>query len=270
MDDLRWVLLAIGIAFVVAIYFWSRARKSNSEFSSYQYTDETPSFSATENNDGWVDGVGPVRVVKSFDDDELDSFKIDDDSSVAENFQAKETKISTTTPSESVESKNLEPKVLESETTEPESVEPETAEPEAKDEEKQPVDDVIVLYLVAPRGEELKGEQILSSTFATQLEYGDMNIFHRKDANNKTLFSLTNMMEPGWFEIDKMHEMKTRGISLFVQLSLCDDPVKVLDDMLVCAHTLSSMLNAQLCDQNRQLLNESYTAALREKAKGFA
>ena len=245
MDDLRWVLLAIGVTFVVAIYFWSRARKNNSEFSSYQYTDETPSFSATDDNDEWVDGVGPVRVVKRFDDDELDSFKIDKDSFAAETFQKNETKITATVPSDD-------------------------AEPESENKEKQSVDDVIVLYLVAARGEELKGEQILSSTFATQLEYGDMKIFHRKDANNKTIFSMTNMMEPGWFDFDNMHEMKTRGISLFVQLGLCDDPVKALDDMLVCAHNLSTMLNAQLCDQSRQLLSESYSHALREKAKGFA
>ncbi len=249
MDDLRWVLLAIGIAFIVAIYFWSRARKNNSEFSSYQYTDDTPSFSATDDNDGWVDGVGPVRVVKSFDDEELDSFKIDEAPFESENLQEDETKITAETP--------------------PESIDAENTEPESKSSEKQSVDDVVVLYLVAPHGEALKGEQILSSTFATQLEYGDMKIFHRKDANNKIVFSMTNMMEPGWFDFDKMHEMKTRGISLFVQLSLCDDPVKALDDMLACAHTLSGMLTAQLCDQNRQLLNESYTNALREKAKGF-
>jgi cell division protein ZipA len=266
MDDFRWILLAIGIAFVIAIYLWSRSRKNNTEFSSYQHTNDAPSFSATEDNNEWVDGVGPVRVVKSFDADEMDSFNAGDSAPAQPQptLQKEDVKpvvvnqAQTSAPVENTQEQVVEKK------PEPEQPRSETNEPE-----KPSVDDVVVLYLVAAHGTELKGEQILSATYATQLQYGDMKIFHRKDANDKTLFSMTNMMEPGWFEFDKMHEMKTRGISLFVQLSLCSDPVKTLDDMLVCAHTLSSMLSAQLCDQNRQKLNESFTTALREKAKRF-
>ena len=97
-----------------------------------------------------------------------------------------------------------------------------------------------------------------------------MNIFHRKDANGKIIFSMSNMMEPGSFNIHEMNDMTTRGMSLFIQLSLCDDPVQALDDMLICSHSLSKLLNTQICDQHRQLLNEAFTKSLREKAKGFA
>ena len=81
---------------------------------------------------------------------------------------------------------------------------------------------------------------------------------------------MANIMEPGWFEFDKMHELKTRGVSLFAQLSLTDNPVKTLDDMLVCAHSLATMLNAKLCDAERNLLNETVAKSMREKAKYFA
>jgi len=257
MEELRWILLGVGIVIVIVVYFWGRTRKREADYSSYVDNEAVPSFSATEeSDDGWRDGVGPVRIVQSFDDEEIDSFNID------ESLQADDPEV----VDDSYDNNN-DASVVEVD------IEP---TPQVKDEtitEEKPeisVDDVVALYLVAQRGSELKGEQILSATFATQLEHGQMNIFHRKDANGKTLFSMTNMMEPGSFDIDRMHEMTTRGIGLFIQLSLCDDPVKALDDMLICAHSLASMLNAQLCDQNRQLLNESFTKALREKAKGFA
>ena len=130
-------------------------------------------------------------------------------------------------------------------------------------------DDVIVLYIVADRGEELKGEKILGASIATQLEFGDMNIFHRLDGNHKILFSMANMMEPGTFDYENMNELKTRGVSLFIQLSLCDDAVEALDEMLICAHALASMLNARMCDAERCLLNETVVRALREKARYY-
>jgi len=263
MEELRWILLGVGIAIVVSVYFWGRSKKREANYSSNAVNDEVSSFSATdEADDDWRDGVGPVRVVQSFNNDEIDSFNIDesvDDETVANNLSDTDNTSVTDATADQTSPSSNENEVIKEEVIAEEELEPKPA-----------VNDVVALYLVAQRGSELKGEQILSSTFATQLEYGQMNIFHRKDSNEKIIFSLSNMMEPGSFDIDHMHEMTTRGVSLFIQLSLCDDPVKALDDMLICAHSLGSMLNAQLCDQNRQLLNETYTKALREKAKGFA
>lgn len=256
MEELRWILLGVGIAIIVGVYFWGRSKKREADYSSYVVNEEVPSFSAADETDnGWHEGVGPVRVVKSFNDDEIDSFNIDEPAATAEMLDgSNENNIESDLPA-SADSALLKEKIIEK---------------EIKEEKLEPVvDDVVALYLVAQRGSELKGEQVLSSTYATQLEHDPMNIFHRKDAAGEILFSMSNMMEPGSFNIDQMHEMTTRGVSLFIQLGLCKDPVKALDDMLICAHSLASMLNAQLCDQNRQLLNEVYTKALREKAKSF-
>jgi len=262
MEELRWILLGVGIIIVAGVYFWGRAKKREKNDSFYVANEEVPSFSATDENDEkWSDGVGPVRVVQSFNNDEMDTFNIDestDDSAITDNLSDTNDSVPVTDDAADQESLSSD----EDEVIKDEVIVEEKSEPA--------VNDVVALYLVAQRENELKGEQVLSSTFATQLEYGQMNIFHRKDSNGKIIFSMSNMMEPGSFDFDHMHEMTTRGVSLFIQLSLCDDPVKALDDMLICAHSLASMLNAQLCDQNRQLLNETYTKALREKAKGFA
>ncbi len=258
MDYLRWILLAVGIVIIVAVYFWGRSRKTNRDPSPLSAANDVPSFSAKESTSEWVDGVGPVRVVSSDDvadvvPDIKSKIDVDSEDSIEQDEHDSEEVIAET---------------IEENTEEPESEETISNQDEVEDSVAG--DDVVSLFVVADRGQELKGEQILSASFATKLEYGDMNIFHRKDEQGKIMFSMADMMEPGWFEFDKMHELRTRGITLFTQLKLCADPVSSLDEMLVCAHSLATMLNGQLCDQNRQLLNEVMAKSLREKAKYFA
>jgi cell division protein ZipA len=271
MEQLRWILLAVGVAIVVAVYLWGRAKKRGINYPTYVENDNVAAFSATDEEDGWCDGVGPVRVVQRFNDDEIDAFNIDESVSTdAVSDVYNKSALSEVTLAEGTDAE-IESKI-ESKITPAAAVHNKTDEDKTSEQKStlSSSNDVVSLYLVAQKGNDLKGEQILSAAYAVHLEYGEMNIFHRKDAQGKTIFSLVNMMEPGTFDIDRMHEMSTRGISLFTQLSLCDNPVQALDDMLICAHSLASMLSIQLCDQHRQLLNKVFTKALREKAKGFA
>ena len=213
MDNLRWILLAIGIVLILGIYLWGRIRKKNKISSPLDAANDIPSFSALEeDDDGWKDGVGPVRVVgRDSSDDLTNRFDTEADNPVS------------AVQAENVEEEYTEPASAPVEAGKQEEL---VDEPEPAEEEAAPaVDDVVVLYLVSQHGQELKGEQILSATYALHLEYGDMKIFHRLDGNGKIMFSMSNMLEPGWFDVENMHEITTRGISLFVQLSLCEDPL---------------------------------------------
>lgn len=291
MEELRWILLGAAIIIVVAVYFWGKARKREAHYSNYVNSDNVQSFSATdrieeESVDGWHDGVGPVRVVESFDESEIDSFNVDGLDPVADLPEDAVTEPVTEIEDEQIDQIDVDhyepdydetPGINEIPGNDESTPDEEPAVEEPVPDEPVPVKnkpsvntgDVVSLYLVAPRGRDLKGEKILSATYATHLEYGEMDIFHRLDANGQIMFSMANMMEPGTFDVDQMNDLSTRGLSLFTQLSLCDDPVKAMDEMLLCAHTMAGLLDAQICDQNRQLLNEVFTKALREKAKRF-
>lgn len=258
MEYLRWILLAIAPVIVAGVYFWSRAKRerlaSRSPLDAANDTD-VPSFSAAKGRDKeWVDGVGPVRVVsKENDVDEvLASIREDARPGSRLSRMRRESVI-----------RNVA--AASSETAPAKEV----AQPAARKAEPA-VDDLVVLYLVAPRGEQIRGEQILSATYAVHMEYGEKKIFHRQAADGTILFSMANMQEPGYFEIDAMHQLKTRGVTLFIQLGLCAQPVQALDELLVAAHSLASMLGVQLCNADRKLLDEAYTLNLRSKAKQFA
>jgi cell division protein ZipA len=299
MEYLRWILLVIAVAVVALVYLRGRAKRKASDCSPLDAANDVPSFGARdETGDGWKDGVGPVRVVTREEVPvtplPMDKFEpvaeaqdapVDDSAdeevvpSGHDQLAAQVDDVAVDSPLSSAHVEKSEPVAQPSPVVEADThIEEDTGQPdelqrdELQREESQGkigADDVIVLYVVADRGEELKGEQILGATIATHLEYGDMDIFHRRDGQQKILFSMANMMEPGTFDYHQMHELKTRGVSLFIQLGLCDDPVEALDEMLVCAHTLATMLNARMCDSDRRLLNETMARTLREKARYY-
>lgn len=138
------------------------------------------------------------------------------------------------------------------------------------DPDEAAIDDVISVYVLASEDAALiKGEKILSASYALQLEHGEMKIFHRHSENtaHKILFSMANIMNPGWFDIENINELETRGMSFFMQVNLVDHPSRVLDDMLICAHQMATMLGGVLCNSKKQPLDEAFTLILREKVK---
>lgn len=275
MEALRWILLTLAVLVVAAVYWFGRrrAQKKRDDYLQAPISD-VPSFSAKERDADWQHGVGPVRVVSGRDRLETPRLKPELDGHIVESSEAKPE------PEDFIEAASLnshdnQPQEMASESL---SAEQHEADTEAiatdkietstdNEDEETSIGDVIVLYLVAHRGEYLKGEQLLSAAIASDLKFGEMDIFHRLDPQQKILFSLTDMVEPGSFVYETMHEHRTRGVSLFTQLNLCADPVQALDEMLICAHSLASMLDLQICDHNRQLLNETVAGSLRARAK---
>ncbi len=272
MDDLRWILLGVAVVIVFAVYFFSRTRKKEQSYMPLEEESEVPSFSAQEevSNDLWQDGVGPVRVVEKVTALEDEPVQTDEKIEVSNKIEF-----------------NNRVDVSEKEelpvTRSGESIQPEAALSEQKPHEEKPheekvtqqsdpqvaIDDVISVYVLAMDKPEINGDKILSASYALHLDYGEMKIFHRHDqtAERKIQFSMASVQQPGWFEIDNMNEMKTTGVSFFMQVNLVDNASAVLDEMLICAHGLSKMLDVTLCNAQRKPLDEASTIALREKVK---
>jgi cell division protein ZipA len=143
-------------------------------------------------------------------------------------------------------------------------------------ETKQPAStlpgDIVVLYILAKPDRQLAGSQVNSSAQAMGLSFGDMNIFHyRKDGRN--IFSLANMLEPGSFDADTIHELKTTGLTVFMQIK-GNDPLDDLTEMLQRSYQLAGLLDARLCNHKREPLTEqdaeNYRVQVREFLSGKA
>ena len=235
MEALRWILLAAGMVFVLVIYILGRNRRRRNNFSETEAEEDLPEFFA-QNLDDFDEGVGEVRVIsgagRTADDDDALYVSADDQTleSSADDLGVKAT------------------------------------EKKSKQEKPAP-SGIIVLYILPKPERELMGAQINSAAQAMGLSFGEMNIFHFKDGN-RSVFSLANMLEPGSFNPETIHELKTTGLTVFMQFTGAD-PLDDLTEMLQRSYQLSGLLDARLCNHKREPLTEQDAENYRTQASSF-
>jgi len=228
MESLRWILLAAGAVFVLVIYVLGRSRRNRKHSMVDDLDDDLPEFSAT-NLDDVDEGVGEVRVVTGGGSGADFDDLSDDSFSDTENDTSIESSVS-----------------------------------------KMP-SDFIVLYILPkndPHGKAfLAGAEVNSSAQAMGLSFGEMNIFHYKP-DGQTVFSLANMLEPGSFDADTIHDLKTSGLTVFMKIK-GNDPMDDLTEMLQRSYQLAGLLDARLCSHTRETLTEQDAENYRTQVSDF-
>jgi len=240
VESLRWILLAAGIVFVLVIYVLGRSRRRRNHSTVDELEDDLPEFSAS-NLDDVDEGVGAVRIVSSEDSDIDDVAPIN---AFKDNFL------------EDDYHNPVDDNVIDDEAT----------ESDTDKSTKQP-SDIIVLYILPKADEELVGSQINSAAQAMGLSFGDMNIFHFKP-EGRSVFSLANMLEPGSFDADTIHDLKTSGLTIFMQLE-AGDPLDDLTEMLQRSYQLAGLLGARLCSHKLKTLTEQDAENYRTQVSEF-
>lgn len=133
-------------------------------------------------------------------------------------------------------------------------------------------DRIVTLYLAARAGEVLHGGDIVVACEKAGLSYGHMGIFHRLDDNHPErgpIFSLANLVKPGSFDMARLGEIRTPGVSLFMTLP---GPVPALDaweTLLPAAQRMAELLDAVLLDEERNALGRQRIAHLREEMRNY-
>jgi len=133
--------------------------------------------------------------------------------------------------------------------------------------DKNALNDIIVLYILPKPDCSLAGAQINSSAQAMGLRFGEMNIFHYMDGT-RSVFSLANMLEPGSFDADTIHDLKTTGLTVFMQMH-AGDPLDDLTEMLQRSYQLAGLLDARLCNHKREPLTEQDAENYRTQVSAF-
>jgi cell division protein ZipA len=149
----------------------------------------------------------------------------------------------------------------------------ENAQAQVKKETKQkPSADLLMIYLVSNQGKPIYGLDLLNALMRFGLRFGEMNIFHQVDQSDQTTkrYSVANMEEPGTFDLDKMNEINTSGLVLFLEPKKIDNPNDALDDMLEMAGKLSVLLDLELRTQKNQRLNETIVNEMRASVAQLA
>jgi cell division protein ZipA len=133
------------------------------------------------------------------------------------------------------------------------------AEPavEAPPKEQAPVQEVLVINVVARDEEGFAGSALHQSILESGLRHGDMNIFHRHESmsgNGDVLFSMANALKPGVFDLDELDSSRVRAVSFFMGLPGPRHPKQALDLMIAAARKLSHELGGALKDEPRSVL----------------
>ena len=137
--------------------------------------------------------------------------------------------------------------------------------------ESAPVEELLIINVLAPKGERFHGEGLVTALRKQGLRYGDMNIFHRVDPATKAkLYSVANAIEPGTFDLSDLSTMRSPGMTFFLQLPGPDDASAVFSDMVQAARDVALDLGGELRDEDLNLLTGQTTEHMRQRIADFA
>ena len=131
----------------------------------------------------------------------------------------------------------------------------------------------IVTLIVASRpGETIAGSDIVVAAEKAGLQFGDMGIFHRLasgKAGEGPVFSMANMVKPGSFDMSRLDELRSPGVTLFMTLP---GPLPALDAwemLLPTAQRLAELLDATVLDEERNALGRQRIAHLSDELRAW-
>ncbi|MGY3038792.1 cell division protein ZipA [Rhodanobacter sp. TND4EL1] len=135
-----------------------------------------------------------------------------------------------------------------------------------------PVERIVTLFVVAREGERFHGPDLVVAAEKAGLEFGDMGIYHRLVDGKRELgpiFSVANMLKPGNFDLARLENLRTPGVSFFMTLPAPLSALDAWDAMLPTAQRLAELLDGHVLDEERNALGRQGIAHIRDQLRGW-
>ena len=237
MDELRVILLAIGLLVIVGIIFWHKRRER------------------ADTLEGWRAVGSSARTKTPEEEEALDDREI--------------------IPIERTSQPNPSPgKDAEIAHDAPPPAEAAPPPPPPKEPTPTPQELIVVFTLLASEGRLLNGEQIFAAMRQNGLKLGERDIFHYwpggEAHGGSPLFSIANILEPGSFDADHSAALETPGIAAIMVLPTPLMPgAEAFSTLLDTLRNLAFDLEGELCDSQRQPLTDAAIHHLHTQASHF-
>jgi cell division protein ZipA len=132
---------------------------------------------------------------------------------------------------------------------------------------------ILVMHLMAPKGEKLSGRDLQEAALKVGFRYGELKIFQRhldENGSGEVLFSMANLVNPGTFDLNTIDEMTTPGVTLFMALDDLEDPVAAFNVMVESVDTLVEALELSVLDETRSSMTRQTIDHYRQRAKDIS
>ena len=242
MDELRWSLLIIGLIVLIAIYLAGQRRRARSR---HDLLDEARRL------DEQLEVTFNARQLKNELTSEEISEQLDGLDALLKQQAVERGSVMQTNMDEAGEYQATQ-----------------VNQTQENEDER-----LLILHIAAKRPAAFSGDALLNLFDELRLEYGEMEIFHRfidEDVERRIVFSVANMVNPGTFDLQHLHDFICPGLSLFARLPGPMNSVATLDEMLLCATELATRLDGEILDNSRSKISKQTIEHMREEIRDFA
>ncbi len=257
MDELRWLLLILAVAFVAAVYGfsrWQEARRARPQHRAETF-DELDFDDALDELDTVVSDEGEPFAVDAGADAEVIQ--------VERREPAPRQDSAATVAAELKESLGRTVAAVRRRKRASDNKGAPEPDPAAVGEEK-----VVVINVLTSDRSLIEGVDLVALLESVGLRYGEQKMFERV-VNGKqgpvTLFAAANVLKPGTFDLDALDEMLSPGVAFFLQLPGPFDGLDAFEQMLLTARRVAEAIDGQLLDARRCTLTNQAIEHIREE-----
>lgn len=274
MQELRWILLAAGIALIVALYVLGvRARRRSAAPGLGRATRvEAPPLSGIESprieprvdvaDDAALDFEAPATAI-----DEVPIVDVDVE---PEPEPAAASEAHRREPIPEVNRPDPIPAVHRREPTFAAPADaPRPAPPPRDASAPRQRQKIIALRVTAPAPERFEGAFLEEALRAEGFAFGRFGIFHRLDAAGRPILSLASLLEPGTFDPATMARCSYPGVALFAVLPGPVSAPQALEELVESGRYLAERLGGSLLDDRGAALSVQRIGQLREEVLDF-
>ncbi|MFC3149842.1 cell division protein ZipA [Litoribrevibacter euphylliae] len=130
-------------------------------------------------------------------------------------------------------------------------------------------DRVFMLHVAAKDEEQgFNCGRLVDVAMACGLRHGKMDIFHRHQEDNgqgKVQFSMVSSVNPGSFDLDKVDDQWTPGVTFFMSLPGPTNNIQAFDYMYEMAKVIAKNMNGEVRDEQHSVMTTQTAEHIRQE-----